>query len=84
MNTNGNHPHNGDVLPDLRQGGHLFVFAQTSAQVVAKLAQLANEPSTLHKHLMLIGVDADICTSATPADALSRVVQYLTQPPVKE
>ena len=84
VNGNGN----GDVLPDLRQGGHLFVFAhaQQPAQVVAKLAQLANEPSTLRKHLILIGTDADISTVDTPTDALAQVVHMLTtqKPPVAE
>lgn len=84
VNGNGN----GDVLPDLRQAGHLFVFAhaQQPAQVVAKLAQLANEPSTLRKHLILIGTDADISTVDTPTDALAQVVQLLTaqKPPVAE
>lgn len=79
-NGHPNGTHNGDVLPDLRQGGHLFVFAQTPAQVVAKLAQLANEQSTLEKHLMLIGAEANISIAATPADALAQVVQFLTAP----
>ena len=75
-----NGAHNGDVLPDLRQGGHLFVFAQTAAQVVAKMAQLANEQSSLEKHLILIGTEADVSTAATPADALAQVVTFLTTP----
>lgn len=84
--VNGHTNGNGDVLPDLRQAGHLFVFAQTPAQVVAKLSQLANEPSTLQKHLILIGSDANISTVATPTDALAQVVQFLTapKPPVTE
>lgn len=69
----------GDVLPDLRQNGHLFVFAKTAEQIEAKLQQLANEPDALNKHLILIGASANVRAVATPADALSAVVQVLTQ-----
>jgi transcriptional regulator with XRE-family HTH domain len=67
-----------DVLPDLRQSGHLFVFAQTAEQIAAKLAVLADEPPETTKHLILVGVDAAVHTAKTPADALSAVVRQLT------
>lgn len=69
-----------DPLPDLRQGGHLFVFAALPDQVAAKLAQLASEPDPSKAHLILIGAAATIHTVASPTDALARVVQILTNP----
>lgn len=68
-----------DVLPDLRQGEHLFLFAQTPEQVAAKLVQLAELPPDVRGHLVLIGVTAQVHAVATPTDALSTVVQLLTQ-----
>lgn len=68
-----------DVLPDLRQNGHVFLFAQTPEQIARKLAQLTTEPDDLRKHLVLIGASATVHTAATPADALGAVVQVLTQ-----
>jgi len=70
-----------DVLPDLRQDGHLFVFAQTPAQIAAKLAQLANEVPETKTHLVIIGASATVHTAATAAEALSAVVQVLTKNP---
>lgn len=69
-----------DPLPDLRQNGHLFVFAALPDQVAAKLAQLASEPDPDKAHLILIGAAATIHSVPTPADALARVVQILTTP----
>ena len=66
-----------DVLPDLRQGEHLFLFAQTPDQIARKLAQLADTPTDVRAHLVLIGVKASVHAVATPADALSAVVQLL-------
>lgn len=68
-----------DVLPDMRQGEHLFLFAQTPEQAAAKLKTAADEMPGAKVHLVLVGVDAAVHTAATPADALSRVVQVLTQ-----
>lgn len=70
-----------DVLPDLRQGEHLFVFASSPAQISAKLALLAAEPSTTQKHLILVGTEACVRCVDTPAAALSAVVQALSQKP---
>lgn len=70
-----------DVLPDLRQNGHLFVFAQTPQQIAAKLAQLTAEPPGTQTHLVLVGVSAAVHSAATPTDALSVVVQVLTKNP---
>lgn len=70
-----------DVLPDMRQNGHLFVFAQTPEQIAAKLAQIAAEPPETQAHLVIIGASATVHTVATPADALSAVVQVLTKAP---
>lgn len=67
-----------DVLPDLRQGGHLFVFAQTPEQVAAKVRQIAAEPPGT-AHLILVGIPATVETAATPAEALAAVVRRLTQ-----
>lgn len=67
-----------DVLPGLRQGEHLFVFASTPAQISAKLETLAGEPDTTKKHLILVGVNANVSAVSTPAEALSAVVQALT------
>lgn len=69
-----------DPLPDLRQGGHLFVFAALPDQVATKLAQLASEPDPSKAHLILIGAAATIHSVPTPADALARVVHILTSP----
>lgn len=71
-------PTAGDVLPDLRQGEHLFVFAQTAEQIEAKLKALAQEPPTTKTHLVIVGASAAVHTVATPADALAAVVQILT------
>jgi transcriptional regulator with XRE-family HTH domain len=70
-----------DVLPDLRQGDQLFVFAKTPAQISDKLAVLAAEPETTRKHLILVGVDAAVHAVYTPADALSAVVQAMNKNP---
>lgn len=67
-----------DVLPDLRQQDHLFLFAQTPAQIAAKMAQMAAEPEATKVHLILIGVKGTVHTAASPADALSSVVKVLT------
>ncbi len=70
-----------EVLPDLRQEGHLFCFAQTPEQIAAKLAQLAAEPEELKKHLILIGAVALVHMAPSPAEALSLVVRELTAKP---
>lgn len=67
-----------DVLPDLRQGGHLFVFAQTPEQIAAKVLQLAAEPPGTKTHLIVIGASADVHTVESPTAALAAVVQVLT------
>lgn len=67
-----------DVLPDLRQGEHLFLFAQTPEQIAAKLEQIAAEPASTKTHLVLVGASATVHTAATPAEALGLVVQVLT------
>ncbi len=69
-----------DVLPDLRQGNHLFLFAQTPGQIAAKLAQLAAEQNGTKAHLVLVGTKASVISAETPADALAAVVKVLTQP----
>lgn len=66
-----------DVLPDLPQGEHLFLFAQTPAQVARKLEQLARLPASVKGHLVLIGASAPVHLAATPSEALSLVVQQL-------
>lgn len=68
-----------DALPDMRQGEHLFLFAANEEQLAAKMRALADEPATTKRHLVLVGVDAAVHTAATPADALARVVEVLTQ-----
>ena len=68
-----------DILPDLPQGEHLFVFAQTPEQIAAKLEQLSKLPPDKKGHLVLIGASATVHTAATPSDALSVVVRVLTQ-----
>lgn len=66
-----------DVLPDLRQGGQVFLFAQTPEQIGRKLKQLGAEaPGTAH--LILVGTDASIQTVSTPTDALAAVIKHLT------
>ena len=70
-----------DVLPDVRHGDHLFVFAQTPDQIAAKLAQIAGEPATTQAHLVLVGASAAVHTAANTAEALSAVVQVLTKNP---
>lgn len=74
-------PPDPDVLPNLRQGEHLFVFATTPAQISAKLALLAAEPETTRKHLILVGVDANVQAASDPAQALSAVVRELSKNP---
>lgn len=66
-----------DILPDVRQGDQLFCFAQSPEQVAAKLAQLAGEEARVEKHLILVGVRAEVSSVATLADALSLVAAKL-------
>lgn len=68
-----------DVLPDLHQDGHYFLFAQTPEQVSAKLEQIQSLPPDVTPHLVLVGVSVAVHTAATPADALSAVVRILTK-----
>lgn len=70
-----------DVLPDLLQQGHLFLFAQTPEQIAAKLAHLQTVPEGITPHLILLGggTKAQVHTADSPADALSVVVRVLTQ-----
>lgn len=77
----GKTPTQSDVLPDLRQGDHLFLFAATPEQVASKVKHLAGLPSAQRSlaHLILIGLPATVETVATPADALAAVVRKLTQ-----
>lgn len=67
-----------DVLPDLSQDGHVFLFAQTPEQIAAKLAQLRELPADVQGHLVLVGVTGSVHTAATATDALSAVVRVLT------
>lgn len=69
-----------DVLPDLHQDGHYFLFAQTPEQVRSKLEQLPSLPPDVTPHLVLVGASVAVHTVATPADALSAVVRILTKP----
>lgn len=66
-----------DVLPDLEQDGHLFVFAQTAAQIEHKMLKLKNAPDNVQKHLVLIGCEGEVSCAKDPAEALSKVVQFL-------
>lgn len=68
-----------DVLPDLHQDGHYFLFAQTPEQIAAKFEQIKALPPDVKPHLVLVGVSVAIHTAATPADALSAVVKILTK-----
>lgn len=70
-----------DVLPDLLQEGHLFLFAKTPEQIAAKLAQLHAAPEGVTPHLILLngGTQADVHTANGIADALSVVVRILTK-----
>lgn len=68
-----------DVLPDLLQDGHLFLFAQTPEQVAAKLELAKTAPPGVQPHLVLIGTTATVHTAETPAAALSAVVRLLTK-----
>lgn len=67
-----------EVLPDMRQQGHLFVFAQTPEQIAAKVHQLAAEPRGTKGHLILIGSNFSVHTADSTAEALLAVVQVLT------
>ena len=73
-------PSTPDVLPDLLQNGHLFLFAKTPEQIAAKLAQLRSVPEGVTPHLILIdgGSEAQVHTAGSAADALSVVVRVLT------
>lgn len=68
-----------DVLPDVSQDGHLFLFASTPEQIAAKLEQIKAAPAGVQPHLVLVGVNATVITAANPADALSAVVRILRQ-----
>lgn len=66
-----------DVLPDLEQDGHLFVFAQTAQQIEHKMQTLKNASDNVQKHLVLIGCEGKVSCAKDPAEALSQVVQFL-------
>lgn len=66
-----------DFLPDVRQGDQLFCFAQTPEQVAAKLAQLAGDTADLERHLILVGVPADVFQVGSLAEALALVASKL-------
>lgn len=66
-----------DVLPDLEQDGHLFVFAKTAQQVKNKLDVLARASADLKKHLVLIGCESTCHCAKNPGEALARVVEIL-------
>lgn len=68
-----------EVLPDVRQGEQVFCFATTPEQVRAKLAQLQNEPAKLEKHLILVGVAAQVTQVATLSEALAQVARQLDE-----
>lgn len=68
-----------DVLPDLQQEGHLFLFAQTPEQIAAKLEQLKSVGPDVKAHLVIVGASATVHAAATPADALSAVVRVLRE-----
>ena len=68
-----------DVLPDLHQDGHLFLFAQTPEQISTKLEQARAAGPGAKVHLILVGASATVHMAATPADALSAVVRVLRE-----
>ena len=68
-----------DVLPDMLQDGHLFLFAKTPEQIAAKLAQLKDVPEGVTPHLILLNGHAQVHTASTPAEALSVVVSILSK-----
>lgn len=65
------------VLPDIRQGDHVFCFAETPDQVAAKLQQLALDPAP-KKHLIVLNSSVEISTAADASAALSVVISKLT------
>lgn len=67
-----------DVLPDVRQHNRLIVFAQTPEQVAAKVDQLRREPPDLVKHLIVIGLQADVSSVNSLADALTLAAAKLS------
>ena len=67
-----------DVLPDLEQHGHLFVFAATPEHLVHKLQRLAQHADPSKAHLILVGsAAANLHAVASPTDALAKVVEIL-------
>lgn len=69
-----------DVLPDLLQDGHLFLFAQTAEQLADKLEKAKAAPPEVQPHVVLIGTRATVHSAESPAAALSAVVRLLTNP----
>lgn len=68
-----------DVLPDLLQDGHLFLFAKTPEQIAAKLVQLKTVADGVKPHLILLNGNADVHITSSAAEALSVVVQILSK-----
>lgn len=67
-----------DVLPDLEQHGHLFVFASVPEHLHTKLQRLAQHADPAKAHLILVGsAAANLHAVASPTDALARVVEIL-------
>lgn len=67
-----------DVLPDLRQDGQSFFFATTPEQIARKMEAIRQEPPG-SAHLIVVGVDAQVSSAATPTEALASVVKSLTK-----
>lgn len=77
MSNGKGRPRSQPVLPDLRNGAHLFVFASTPQQIADKLEQLADEPPETQVHMILVGKQPDIQVVDDVSAALALVVKTL-------
>ena len=64
-----------EVLPDIKQDGHVFCFAKTPEQVAEKLRQLTTQ--TGKKHLIVLDNSVNITTVADASSAISAVLALL-------
>ena len=72
-------PSGADVLPDMKHGDQLFLFAQTPEQAANKLALAKAADSKQAVFLIFVGLGATVASVQTPSDALLLVASKLSK-----
>lgn len=68
-----------DVLPDLRHGNQLFLFAQTPEQAARKVALARAANSKQKVFLIFVGLHATVNSVDTPSEALAFAASNLSK-----